>query len=179
VWQKLEQQNPEFFKAYNIRLRIKEQITAFNYLVSQQVQLVQKNPSAGPFNIAPAVNTATNSNLATASSTTRPVILQQIPSSSVTFATPAILPSEREQLMTYMNNFDPSRNISSANSSNSTSLKASSNNSLSNSTTGLLSLELSTDQADLGRSVELVGFKKTISNPPLDTNQFFLNESDG
>jgi hypothetical protein len=42
VWLKLEEQNPEFFKAYHIRLRIKEQITAFNYLVSQQAQLMQK-----------------------------------------------------------------------------------------------------------------------------------------
>lgn len=42
VWQKLEEQNPEFFQAYNIRLRIKEQISAFNFLVSQQANLMQK-----------------------------------------------------------------------------------------------------------------------------------------
>lgn len=162
VWQKLEQQNPEFFKAYNIRLRIKEQITAFNYLVSQQVQLVQKNPSAVPFNVTSAVTpTATNPNLANTTSTTRPIILQAVPNSSATYAAPSILPSDRDQLMTYMQSFDPSRSISTANSSSSMSLKASSNSSLSESTSGLISLELSTDQADL------------------DTNQFFLSESDG
>lgn len=42
VWHKLEEQNPLFFRAYNIRLRIKEQIAAFNYLVSQQAQLVNR-----------------------------------------------------------------------------------------------------------------------------------------
>lgn len=46
VWQKLEQQNPEFFTAYNLRLRVKEQITAFNYLASQQLQALQKSNSA-------------------------------------------------------------------------------------------------------------------------------------
>jgi len=46
VWQRLEEQNPEFFRAYHIRLRIKEQITAFNFLASQQFQALQKaNPS--------------------------------------------------------------------------------------------------------------------------------------
>ena len=42
VWQKLEEQNPDFFYVYNIRLRIKDQIVAFNYLVDQQLQLLQK-----------------------------------------------------------------------------------------------------------------------------------------
>eukprot|EP01118_Nematostelium_gracile_P004633 TRINITY_DN1547_c0_g1_i2.p1 TRINITY_DN1547_c0_g1~~TRINITY_DN1547_c0_g1_i2.p1 ORF type:complete len:151 (+),score=28.04 TRINITY_DN1547_c0_g1_i2:200-652(+) len=51
VWAKLEEQNPKFFLAYNIRLRIKEQISAFNYLVSQQAQLMHKSgllASKGP-----------------------------------------------------------------------------------------------------------------------------------
>ena len=43
VWRKLEEQNPLFFRAYNVRLRIKEQIAAFNYLVSQQAQLVNRS----------------------------------------------------------------------------------------------------------------------------------------
>jgi len=51
VWQKLEQQNPEFLKAYNIRLRIKEQITAFNFLVSQQAQTMQNNSQRIPNNL--------------------------------------------------------------------------------------------------------------------------------
>lgn len=42
VWQKLEEQNPEFFRAYNIRLQIKEQISNFNFLVNQQAYLMQK-----------------------------------------------------------------------------------------------------------------------------------------
>lgn len=46
VWQRLEEQNPEFFRGYHVRLRVKEQITAFNYLATQQYQALQKsNPS--------------------------------------------------------------------------------------------------------------------------------------
>mmetsp|Transcript_25934 Transcript_25934/g.34022 ORF Transcript_25934/g.34022 Transcript_25934/m.34022 type:complete len:153 (+) Transcript_25934:213-671(+) len=41
VWQKLEEQNPDFFYAYNIRLRVKDQIVAFNYLVDQHIALLQ------------------------------------------------------------------------------------------------------------------------------------------
>lgn len=33
VWQKLEQQNPSFFRAYNLQLQLKEQILVFNFLV--------------------------------------------------------------------------------------------------------------------------------------------------
>lgn len=33
VWQQLEEQNPEHFFAYNVRLRLRDQIVAFNYLV--------------------------------------------------------------------------------------------------------------------------------------------------
>lgn len=42
VWQKLEEQNPEFFKAYYTRLKLKKQIVLFNHLLEQQVQLMQK-----------------------------------------------------------------------------------------------------------------------------------------
>mmetsp|Transcript_27726 Transcript_27726/g.70653 ORF Transcript_27726/g.70653 Transcript_27726/m.70653 type:complete len:417 (-) Transcript_27726:564-1814(-) len=42
VWQKLEEQNPEFFKAYYLRLKLKEQIVMFNYLVDQQMQMMHK-----------------------------------------------------------------------------------------------------------------------------------------
>ncbi|KAF0983714.1 hypothetical protein FDP41_007629 [Naegleria fowleri] len=42
MWFKLEQQNPEFFKAYNTRLQIKDQITQFNQLVKEQAQLMQQ-----------------------------------------------------------------------------------------------------------------------------------------
>jgi uncharacterized protein (TIGR01589 family) len=39
IWRKLEEQNPEFFKCYRFRLRLKDQIAAFNYLVTQQAQM--------------------------------------------------------------------------------------------------------------------------------------------
>jgi len=42
VWRKLEEQNADFFYAYDIRLRLKDQITAFNYLVEQQCELLRK-----------------------------------------------------------------------------------------------------------------------------------------
>ncbi|KAL9648975.1 hypothetical protein ABK040_008355 [Willaertia magna] len=42
MWSKLEQQNPDFFKAYNIRLQIKDQITTFNQLVNDQAKLMQQ-----------------------------------------------------------------------------------------------------------------------------------------
>eukprot|EP01087_Luapelamoeba_hula_P000331 TRINITY_DN10228_c0_g1_i1.p1 TRINITY_DN10228_c0_g1~~TRINITY_DN10228_c0_g1_i1.p1 ORF type:complete len:489 (-),score=83.51 TRINITY_DN10228_c0_g1_i1:134-1600(-) len=75
VWQKLEEQNPDFFKAYHIRLRIKEQINAFNYLVSQQAQLLQKTGEL-------------NSRLAAACHT--PGLPMSLPTSllSTSFATP-------------------------------------------------------------------------------------------
>lgn len=41
VWQKLEEQNPDFFAAYNLRLKLKGQIIMFNHLLEQQVQVVQ------------------------------------------------------------------------------------------------------------------------------------------
>lgn len=58
VWHKLEEQNPLFFRAYNIRLRIKEQIAAFNYLVSQQAQLVNRAqpPPAPPASLVSVDN---------------------------------------------------------------------------------------------------------------------------
>ncbi|CEG49947.1 Conserved hypothetical protein CHP01589, plant [Plasmopara halstedii] len=40
VWQKLEEQNPVFFRAYTLQLQLKEQIIAFNYLVGQQKELI-------------------------------------------------------------------------------------------------------------------------------------------
>lgn len=42
VWQKLEEQNPDFFLTYSAYLRLKDQIVAFNYLVEQQTRLLQK-----------------------------------------------------------------------------------------------------------------------------------------
>lgn len=39
VWRKLEEQNPSFFEAYYTRLKIKDQVNMFNYLLVQQVQV--------------------------------------------------------------------------------------------------------------------------------------------
>lgn len=36
VWQRLKDQNPEFFKMYYLRLKLKDQIVMFNYLLEQQ-----------------------------------------------------------------------------------------------------------------------------------------------
>ncbi|GAV77842.1 A_thal_3526 domain-containing protein [Cephalotus follicularis] len=41
VWQKLEEENRDFFKAYYLRLMVKHQIMEFNRLLEQQVRLMQ------------------------------------------------------------------------------------------------------------------------------------------
>ncbi|XP_050245424.1 uncharacterized protein LOC126693479 [Quercus robur] len=46
VWQKLEEENQEFFRAYYLRLMVKQQINEFNRLLDLQVQLMcQMQPS--------------------------------------------------------------------------------------------------------------------------------------
>jgi hypothetical protein len=40
VWQRLEEQNHEFFKAYYTRLALKQQIEEFNKLLEKQKQLM-------------------------------------------------------------------------------------------------------------------------------------------
>ncbi|XP_022745835.1 uncharacterized protein LOC111296062 isoform X2 [Durio zibethinus] len=42
VWQKLEEENREFFEAYYLRLMVKQQIMEFNKLLEQQVQLMHQ-----------------------------------------------------------------------------------------------------------------------------------------
>ena len=42
VWRKLEEQNPEFFKAYNVRIILKDQIMAFNSLVQHQQAMARR-----------------------------------------------------------------------------------------------------------------------------------------
>ena len=42
VWQKLEEANPDFFLSYDMRLKLEDQVVAFNYLVEQQTRLLQK-----------------------------------------------------------------------------------------------------------------------------------------
>ncbi|XP_057781118.1 uncharacterized protein LOC130999576 [Salvia miltiorrhiza] len=42
VWQRLEEENQEFFKAYYLKLLVKEQIMEFNRLLSEQVELMRR-----------------------------------------------------------------------------------------------------------------------------------------
>ncbi|XP_043701860.1 uncharacterized protein LOC122652237 isoform X2 [Telopea speciosissima] len=53
VWQKLEEENKEFFKAYHVRLMVKQQIDVFNKLLEKQVELMHKICPAG---VAPMPN---------------------------------------------------------------------------------------------------------------------------
>lgn len=41
VWQKLEEENSEFFRAYYIRLKLKKQIILFNHLLEHQYHLMK------------------------------------------------------------------------------------------------------------------------------------------
>jgi len=43
VWQKLEEENAEFFRAYYIRLKLKKQIVVFNHLLEHQYHLTKYN----------------------------------------------------------------------------------------------------------------------------------------
>ncbi|XP_020578551.1 uncharacterized protein LOC110023459 isoform X1 [Phalaenopsis equestris] len=47
VWQKLEEENRDFFKAYHVRLMLKNQIMVFNKLLEKQVELMNKVCSSG------------------------------------------------------------------------------------------------------------------------------------
>lgn len=42
VWQKLEEENEEFFKAYYLRIKLKKQILKFNQLLEKQCCLMNK-----------------------------------------------------------------------------------------------------------------------------------------
>ncbi|CAN1751239.1 hypothetical protein LINPERHAP1_LOCUS4269 [Linum perenne] len=47
VWHKLQDENAEFFKAYSVRLMLKEQIDRFNHLLERQCQLMNYPSSQG------------------------------------------------------------------------------------------------------------------------------------
>ncbi|XP_071698757.1 uncharacterized protein [Rutidosis leptorrhynchoides] len=47
VWQKLEEQNQEFFKGYHLRLMVKDQIMEFNKLLDRQAALMHQLGSTG------------------------------------------------------------------------------------------------------------------------------------
>lgn len=44
VWKQLQEQNPEFFKAYYGRLRLKDQIVVFNQLIERHYHMLRSNP---------------------------------------------------------------------------------------------------------------------------------------
>ncbi|XP_073014653.1 uncharacterized protein [Primulina eburnea] len=54
VWQKLEAENQDFFKAYHMRLIIKDQILQFNQLLERQVELMRQICSTGATFIPPS-----------------------------------------------------------------------------------------------------------------------------
>ncbi|CDP18102.1 unnamed protein product [Coffea canephora] len=55
VWQKLEEENADFFRAYYIRLKLKKQITLFNHLLVHQFNLM-KYPPPPKIPLAPIQN---------------------------------------------------------------------------------------------------------------------------
>ncbi|XP_039124526.1 uncharacterized protein LOC120260969 isoform X1 [Dioscorea cayenensis subsp. rotundata] len=55
VWQKLEEENSDFFRAYYIRLKLKKQIAMFNYLLEHQHNLM-KYPVPFKTPLAPVQN---------------------------------------------------------------------------------------------------------------------------
>ncbi|KAK9103861.1 hypothetical protein Sjap_021115 [Stephania japonica] len=55
VWQKLEEENADFFRAYYIRLKLKKQIIMFNHLLERQYHLM-KYPVQAKVPLAPIQN---------------------------------------------------------------------------------------------------------------------------
>ncbi|XP_075488528.1 uncharacterized protein LOC142527570 isoform X2 [Primulina tabacum] len=55
VWQKLEEENPNFFRAYYIRLKLKKQIISFNNLLAHQYHMM-KYPVSPKVPLAPMQN---------------------------------------------------------------------------------------------------------------------------
>ena len=53
VWQKLEEENREFFKAYYVRLMLKNQIMVFNKLLEDQYNLMSKEHPSGMASMTP------------------------------------------------------------------------------------------------------------------------------
>lgn len=55
VWQKLEEENADFFRAYYIRLKLKKQIILFNHLIEHQYRMT-KYPAPPKVPLAPIQN---------------------------------------------------------------------------------------------------------------------------
>ncbi|KAL6629801.1 hypothetical protein ACP70R_029566 [Stipagrostis hirtigluma subsp. patula] len=62
VWQKLEEENREFFKAYYVRLMLKNQIMVFNKLLEDQYRIMTKEQSSGVPSVPPTAPNGSNSN---------------------------------------------------------------------------------------------------------------------
>ncbi|XP_066321199.1 uncharacterized protein [Miscanthus floridulus] len=62
VWQKLEEENRDFFKAYYVRLMLMNQIVAFNKLLEQQYQIMTKDHPSGMPSMPPTAPNGSNSN---------------------------------------------------------------------------------------------------------------------
>lgn len=62
VWQQLEEQHHEFFKAYYLRLRLKNQITEFNKLLEHQLQFMTREFSLGISSMSPDPPNGSSSN---------------------------------------------------------------------------------------------------------------------
>ncbi|XP_024013023.1 uncharacterized protein LOC18019806 isoform X2 [Eutrema salsugineum] len=56
VWQKLEEENADFFRAYYIRLKLKKQIILFNHLLEHQYHLMKYPPVPPKIPLAPIQN---------------------------------------------------------------------------------------------------------------------------
>ncbi|RLN06961.1 uncharacterized protein C2845_PM11G14010 [Panicum miliaceum] len=69
VWQKLEEENREFFKAYYVRLMLMNQIVAFNKLLEQQYQIMSKDHPSGVPSMPPTAPNGSNSSAYTIPST--------------------------------------------------------------------------------------------------------------
>ncbi|KAM0930562.1 hypothetical protein ACQ4PT_000879 [Festuca glaucescens] len=61
VWQKLEEENHEFFKAYYVRLMLKNQIMVFNKLLEDQYRLMSKEQSSGVPSMTPTAPNGSDS----------------------------------------------------------------------------------------------------------------------
>lgn len=62
VWQKLEEENRDFFKAYYVRLMLMNQIMAFNKLLERQYQIMTKDHTSGMPSMPPTAPNGSNSN---------------------------------------------------------------------------------------------------------------------
>ncbi|GER50682.1 hypothetical protein STAS_28004 [Striga asiatica] len=79
VWQRLEEENQEFFKAYYLKLLVKDQIMEFNRLLSEQVELMHRIGLSGIGPVLPSNGSHVSpSQRVPSSSNPRPVKLNEM-----------------------------------------------------------------------------------------------------